>query len=255
MVRRVASAQVLFGAGVMAAPAFIAMVYVDRLGLAISDIALAGLLSYGSTAATIGIWGRVAGRFGPLSTIAAGTVLGTTALGIFALAPSFEAVIVATIVMGTSNAAVHAAWPLLIADHATDGEQAAVAAGLDSIMGLRGLFAPFVLMAPVNAGLMGETGGLLLCLGIAGAGALLYGRIIGLVRVPDTVAAWISRFEAGAALVAAPQRRPAMVPISLSSMSGWPVSLRSRLMRSTMAGWVLNKPRALWSSFLTGLTT
>ncbi len=69
MIRRIASAQLLFGAGVMAAPAFIAMVHVDRLGLAISDIALAGLLSYGSTAATIGIWGRIAGRLGSLATI------------------------------------------------------------------------------------------------------------------------------------------------------------------------------------------
>ena len=110
-------------------------------------------------------------------------------------------------------------------------------------------------MAPVNAGLMGETGGLVLCLGIAGAGALLYGRITGFVRLPHGTAERIAGFEAGAALLAAPQRRPAMLPISLSSMSGWPVSLRSRLMRSTMAGWVLNKPRALWSSFLTGLTT
>ncbi len=64
MVRRIAGAQLLFGAGVMAAPAFIAMVHVDRLGLDVSDIALAGLVSYGSTAATIAIWGRLAGRFG-----------------------------------------------------------------------------------------------------------------------------------------------------------------------------------------------
>jgi MFS family permease len=255
MVRRIAAAQLLFGAGVMAAPAFIAMVHVDRLGLAISDIALAGLLSYGSTAVTIGPWGRIAGRFGALSTISAGTVLGAAALAVFAFAPSFGAVMVATVVLGTSNAAVNAAWPLLIADHAPDGEQAAVAAGLNSIMGLRGLVVPFVLMAPVNAGLMGETGGLVLCLGIAGAGALLYGRITGLVRLPDGTSERIAGLEAGAALVAATQRRPAMLPISLSSMSGWPVSLRSRLMRSTMAGWVLNKPRALWSSFLTGLTT
>ena len=74
------------------------------------------------------------------------------------------------------------------------------------------------------------------------------------VRVPDGVQDRVRAFEAGAALLAAPQRRPAMAPIPLSSISGWPVSFRSRLMRSTMAGWVLNRPRALCSSFLTGLT-
>jgi len=254
MVRRIAGAQLLFGAGVMAAPAFVAMVHVDRLGLAVSDIALAGLLSYGSTAVTIGIWGRIAGRFGPLVTISAGTLLGAAALGVFAWAPTFQAVIIATVVLGTSNAAINAAWPLLIADHAPDGQQGAVAAGLNSIMGLRGLVVPFVLMTPVNAGLIGETGGLVLCLGIAATGALLYGRIAGFVRLPNGTLERIAAFEAGAALVAAPQRRPAMEAISLSSISGWPVSLRKRLMRSTMAGWVLNRPRALCSSFLTGFT-
>ena len=254
MVRRIAGAQLLFGAGVMAAPAFIAMVHVDRLGLSIGDIALAGLLSYGSTAATIGIWGRIAGRVGAMSTISAGTLLGAVALGVFAFAPSFAAVVMATVILGTSNAAVNASWPLLIADHSREGEQAAVAAGLNSIMGLRGLIVPFVLMAPVNAGLIDETGGLLLCLLVAGVGVLLYGRITGVVRLPDGMVERIRDFEAGAALVAAPQRRPAMAPISLSSISGWPVSLRSRLMRSTMAGWVLNRPLALCSSFFTGLT-
>ena len=189
-----------------------------------------------------------------MSTISAGTLLGAVALGVFAFAPSFAAVVMATVILGTSNAAVNASWPLLIADHSREGEQAAVAAGLNSIMGLRGLIVPFVLMAPVNAGLIDETGGLLLCLLVAGVGVLLYGRITGVVRLPDGMVERIRDFEAGAALVAAPQRRPAMAPISLSSISGWPVSLRSRLMRSTMAGWVLKRPLALCSSFLTGLT-
>ena len=147
---------------------------------------------------------------------------------------------------------VNAAWPLLIADHAED--QAAAAAGLNSIMGLRGLVTPFLVMAPVNAGLTDEGGGLLLCLAAAGAGALLYGRLSGLVRLPGGTVERIRAFEARAALVAKPQFRPAMLPSPLSSISGWPLSLRRRLMRSTMAGWVLNRPLALCSSFLTGLT-
>ena len=251
-VRRVAGAQLLFGAGVMAAPALIAMVHVDRLALGLDDIALAGLVSYGSTALTIGLWGRLGGRFGALPVISTGTLLGTVALGVFAFAPSFAVVVVATLLLGISNAAVNAAWPLLIADHAED--QAAAAAGLNSIMGLRGLVTPFLVMAPVNAGLTDEGGGLLLCLAAAGAGALLYGRLSGLVRLPGGTVERIRAFEARAALVAKPQFRPAMLPSPLSSISGWPLSLRRRLMRSTMAGWVLNRPRALCSSFLTGLT-
>jgi len=253
MIRRIATAQLLFGAGLTAAPAFIAMVHVDRLGLALSDIALAGLLGYGSTAVTIGLWGRLAGRVGPLRTISAGTVLGAVALAVFAFAPDFTTVIAATLLLGTSTAAVFASWPLLIADHAGAADQASVSAGLNSIMGLRGLITPFVMMAPLNAGLIDETGGLVLCLMATSAGALLYGRITGFVRLPDGTAERIREFERRAAVVA--QRKPAISSSPLSSISGWPLSARSRLMRSTMAGWVLNKPRALLSSFLTGLTT
>ncbi len=254
IVRRFALAQLLFGAGALLAPAFVAMIHVDRLGLSVGDIALAGLLSYGTTAVTIGLCGRLAGRVGPLVVVLVGATLGTTAFGVFAWAPTFQAVLVATVLLGISNAAVNASWPLLIADHAPEGGQAHVAAGLNAVMGLRGLVVPFVVMAPVSAGLIDETGGLLLCVGAGLAGMLVYGRMVGLVRLPDGTTERIRAFEAGAALVAAPQRRPAMVPISLSSISGWPVSLRKRLMRSTMAGWVLNKPLALCSSFLTGLT-
>ncbi len=232
MVRRIAGAQLLFGAGLMAAPALIAMVHIDRLGLGLEDIALAGLISYGTTAVTIGLWGRLAGRVGALGTISAGTVLGAAGLAVFAVAPNFPSVILATLLLGTSLGAVNASWPLLIADHAAEGQQAAVAAGMNSIMGLRGLITPFLVMAPVHVGLIDESGGLVVCLVAAGTGALLYARL-----------AW------------GLQRRPAISATPLSSISGWPVSLRSRLIRSTMAGWVLKTPRALLSSFLTGLTT
>ena len=114
----------------------------------------------------------------------------------FAAAPTFGAVIVATLLLGTSNAAVNAAWPLLIADHAPEGEQAAVAAGMNSIMGLRGLVMPFVLMAPVHAGVVDEGGGLVICLVSAGGGALLYARITG--RAPARRhRRRIAAFEAG----------------------------------------------------------
>lgn len=235
VVRRIAVAQLLFGAGALAAPALIAMVYIDRLALGMQDIALAGLVSYGTTAATIGPWSWLAGRLSALRTIAMGTVLGVLAMALFAAAGDYPSILVATLLLGTSNAAVNASWPLLIADHAAEGEQAAVAAGMNSIMGLRGLVTPFLVMAPVGAGIIDETGGLVLCFATSLAGALLYARLAGLASLL--------------------QRRPASSAMPLSSISGWPVSCRNRLMRSTMAGWVLKRPRALLSSFLTGLTT
>lgn len=254
IVRRFAMAQLLFGGGALLAPAFVAMIHVDRLGLSVGDIALAGLLSYGTTAVTIGLCGRLAGGWGPLITVLLGATLGTTAFAVFAWAPTFEIVLVATVLLGLSNAAVNASWPLLIADHASEGEQALVAAGLNAVMGLRGLVVPFVVMVPVSAGVIDEAGGLLICVAAGIGGMLVYGRMVGLVRLPDGTVERIRAFEGRAALVGAPQRRPAMAAMPLSSISGWPVSLRSRLMRSTIAGWVLNRPLALCSSFLTGLT-
>jgi predicted MFS family arabinose efflux permease len=245
MLRKVAMAQLLFGGGMVAAPALIAMVHVDRLGLGFDDIALAGLLSYGSTAATIGLWGRLASRSGAFVSIAAGTTLGAVSLVAFALAPDFAAVVVATLLLGVANAAVNASWPLLLAEHASLDDQEAVAAGMNAVMGLRGFVTPFLVMAPVQAGLIDETGGLLLCMVASASGAILYARLAG-YRVP-------ARLKGAASAIA--QWRPASSLIPASSTSGWPVIRRSRLMRSAIAGWVLKRPRALLSSFLTGLTT
>jgi predicted MFS family arabinose efflux permease len=182
--RRIAAAQLLFGGGLVAAPALIAMVHIDRLGLGIEDIALAGLIGYASTTATIGLWGRLAGRAGALVTISAGTLIGAVAIAVFAFAPDFPTVILATLLLGTTMAAINAAWPLLIADFAVAEDQASVAAGMNSIMGLRGLITPFVVMAPVGAGLVDETGGLLICLAASTAGAVMYARLSGLSSAP-----------------------------------------------------------------------
>ncbi len=47
--------------------------------------------------------------------------------------------LVASALLGAADAAIDVSWPLLIADHAARDEQAAAAAGLGAIMGLRGL--------------------------------------------------------------------------------------------------------------------
>jgi MFS family permease len=290
MLRRITFAQLVFGGGMVAAPALIAMVQVDRLGLAIEAIAMAGLMGSLATTLTFGFWGRLAGRTGALSTMTLGTLLGTLAMAGFALAPDLASILVASAVLGSAGAAIDVSWPLLIADHAGRHEQSAAAAGLGAIMGIRGLVTPFVVVAPIHAGIVDETGGLLVCTLAAGAGALMYVRLSGIgrrasravggrafrdvvrrasravggraagalggaARLPWMVGRmgrlWSDRDLEGAAA----QSSPASALMPSSSSSGWPVSRRSRLMRSTMAGWVLKRPLALLSSFLMGLTT
>jgi MFS family permease len=205
MLRRITAAQLLFGGGFVVAPALIAMVHVDRLGLGVEEIALAGLVSYGSTAVTFSLWGRLAGRVGALMTISGGALVGVTAMALFALAPSLPVVLVATMLLGASGAAVDTAWPLLIADHAPAERQGEVAAGLNAIMGVRGLLAPFVVMAPIFAGLTDVTGGLLISVASMAAGAVIYARISGLWRIVSARAAVV--------LGQRVQRRPAISEI------------------------------------------
>ncbi len=243
--RSVTLAQLLFGAGFVVAPALIAMVHVDRLGLGVQQIALAGLVAYGTTAATFSLWGRLASRVGGLTTIALGTIFGVEAMALFAFAPDFATVLLATMLLGAAGASVDTAWPLLIADYAPADQQSEVSAGLNSMMGLRGLITPFLILAPVYTGLTDVTGALLIAVACMASGALLYARLAGLATVPQAA---MGRLAAWA------QRRPASSLTPASSISGWPVRRLRRLMRSTIAGWVLKRPRALLSSFLTGLT-
>jgi MFS family permease len=256
MLRRMVAAQLLFGAGFLAAPALIAMVHVDRLGLGLDQIALAGLVGYGTTALTFSLWGRLASRNGGAFTISVGTAAGVLALVLFAFAPNMAVLIAATALLGTAGASVDVSWPLLIAEYASLERQSAVSAGMNSIMAVRGLVTPFIIMTPLSTGLTNEVGGLLLCAALGLAGMLVYSRMSGLwdvgVAALVQLSAWLGTLvaQAGGRL----QRRPAMLAMPVSSISGWPLRRRSRLMRSTMAGWVLNRPRALWSSFFTGLT-
>jgi MFS family permease len=256
MLRRITFAQLVFGGGMVAAPALIAMVQVDRLGLAIEAIALAGLMGTLTTTLTFGVWGRLASRTGALITMTIGTMLGTLAMAGFAIAPDLASILVASAILGSAGAAIDVSWPLLIADHAGRHEQSAAAAGLGAIMGIRGLVVPFIIVAPIHAGVLDETGGLLVCTLAAGAGALMYVRLSG---IGGRAARWLRRatmpLRARPRAGAVAQSSPTSVLMPASSSSGCPDSLRSRLMRSTMAGWVLKRPLALLSSFLMGLTT
>ena len=103
----------------------IAMIQVDRLGLSIGDIAVAGFTAAAVTVVTFSAWGRLASRTNGLVTMTSGTILGTLAMATFALAPDFTVLLVASALVGAANAAIDVSWPLLIADHAARDEQAA----------------------------------------------------------------------------------------------------------------------------------
>ncbi len=168
----------------MAAPALVAIVQIDRLGLGLDDIAMIGLASYLATTMAYGLWGRLATRIGGLRTVAIASWLGVLSLLLFAFAPDFAVVVLAASVLGATLAAVDVSWPLIIAEHAPSEEQSSAAAGLMAIMGGRGLLAPFVVMLPVGLGLIDVTAGLLLCAAATGTGALLYAWVAGLLKVP-----------------------------------------------------------------------
>lgn len=180
VLRRVTMAQFLYGAGMISAGPLIAMVYIDRLGLGMSEIALAGLIVYATTAVAYGPAGRIANKLGGLGVTAMGGALGGVAILAFALATDLAGIIVASAMLGVASAAVSVAWPLIIAEHATLDQQASVSAGIATIMGARGLIAPFLLMLPVSAGLIGVTGGLVVCAALSVAGAFLYAQAAGL---------------------------------------------------------------------------
>jgi predicted MFS family arabinose efflux permease len=188
MLRRITGAQLVFGSGMVALPALIAMVQVDRLGLSFGDIAVAGFTGSAATVLTFGAWGRLASRASALVTMTSGVILGTLAMAAFAVAPDFAMLLLASALLGAANAAIDVSWPLLIADHAARDEQAAAAAGLGAIMGLRGLVMPFIIVAPIQAGLLDVTGALFACVAAGVAGVILYLRLSGLYRPPVRLA-------------------------------------------------------------------
>ena len=113
-------------------------------------------------------------------------------------------------------------------------------AGLGAIMGMRGLIIPFVFMVPLHAGLIDETGGLLLCTTVASVGALMYVRLSGVgariaqrlgvggllgigglrSRVPSAREQAPAMPDPGSALDLEAQSSPASALIPASSSSG-----------------------------------
>ena len=172
--RRVAWAQVFYGGGLIAAGPLFALIQVDRLSLSLAEIGTIGVVTALAAPTSCLAWGHLADRFGGLSIIQVGTVLGALSLVFYAVAPSIVFLWMAAALVGLANSAMEMGWPNMLADHTSLADRAKVAAGLNALTGARGLVAPFVGSLLVQAGILSVTAAILLC-GVATAvGALLY---------------------------------------------------------------------------------
>ena len=184
VLRRLTLAQLVFGAGLVASPPLIAIVYIDRLGLQLDEVALAGLVLFGTRAVAVAIWGRVTLTIGGLRTAAIGSFVAVVSLILFALAPNLAVILIASALLGAGGGAIDVSWPVAIADHAKPEAQAQAAAGLMAIMGARGLIVPFLMMVPIGLGWLDVAGGLILCSIVTLAGAVLYMWAADLLETP-----------------------------------------------------------------------
>jgi sugar phosphate permease len=177
-IRRLTLAQLVFGGALIAAAPLITLVQVDRAALSMAEIGLAGAAGALSATLSFGVCGVAADRSGARRVVSVAVSLGVLALLLFGSAGSLSAVLVATVLMSVSVSAVEMVIPVHIADHAAAHEQAAAAAGMNAIWGLRGLIVPFVAVWPIHSGLMDVTGMLLVCAVVLAAGALLFVRAV-----------------------------------------------------------------------------
>ena len=172
--RRVAWAQVFYGGGLIAAGPLYALVMVDRLSLSMGEIGTIGVVAAVAATGSCLIWGHLADRFGGISIIQIGTVLGALSIVCYAVAPSILFIWVAAALVGLGNSAMEMGWPNMLAAHTSMADRAKVAAGLNALTGARGLIAPFLGTLLVQAGILSVTAALFLCAVATGVGALLY---------------------------------------------------------------------------------
>ena len=172
--RRVAWAQVFYGGGLIAAGPLFALIQVDRLSLSLAEIGTIGVVAAIAATTSCLAWGHLADRFGGLSIIQVGTVLGALSLVFYALAPSIVFLWIAAALVGLANSAMEMGWPNMLADHTSLADRAKVAAGLNALTGARGLIAPFLGSLLVQAGILSVTAAILLCAVATAVGALLY---------------------------------------------------------------------------------
>jgi MFS family permease len=188
---RVALAQAFYGGGLIAAAPLYALVYVDRLGLTLTDVGVIGILA--ALAATVAslIWGALADRRGAMTGMRIGSVLGVISLVAYAFAPAVGVLWIAAVLIGVANASIDIGLPSVMSEQVPLEDRAAVLAGWNALTGLRGIAAPFIAGGLVGAGFIDLRGGLVLCAVAAGIGAWLYLNTAAEVGVPAPEMRWI----------------------------------------------------------------
>ena len=174
---RVARAHAFYGAGLIAAVPLFALVHVDRLGLTLADVGVIGLIGAAFTTLTFPIWGVATDRFGPLSVLRSGAVLGLVAIVCYAIAPVVAVLWVAAAALGAATAATDTAVVNLISDETPLDDRASAIAGWNGITGVWGVSAPLAMGRLVQAGWVGVQGALLMCAALAAVGVVLYARV------------------------------------------------------------------------------
>ena len=171
---RVALAQGFYGGGLIAAGPLFALVNVDRLDLSLSDVGIIGVLSAVATTLSFFGWGVVADRLGPLKPMQVGSAIGLAGLLAYAVAPSVGLVWLASIAFGVSGASIEVGIAAVISAETPLAQRATAMSGWNAVTGARGLVAPFIASALVQAGILSVTATLGLCAGVTALGVALF---------------------------------------------------------------------------------
>ncbi len=173
---RVALAQGFYGGGLVGALPLYTLVYVDRLDLSLADIGVIGLLTAASTTACFLLWGTVADRSGGVVAMRIGSGLGLVSVLAVALAPNVGLIWLAAVAAGAASASIDVGLATVVSDETPLADRAAAMAGLNALTGIRGIAAALLMGTLVEVGVVGVTGGLLLCAAVTAVGVVLYAR-------------------------------------------------------------------------------
>jgi len=171
---RLVGAQLVFGLGTIAATPLYALVFVDRLHLPLADVGTVAVVGGISTTAAYLAMGAVIDRYGHALALQAGALTGAASVACFALAGGIPVLWAGAILGGVSAAGIDIGIQGAMSHHTPLADRAAAMAGWNAATGPRGIIAPLLASAAVQAGLLDVTGALLLCVVPAFLGFLLY---------------------------------------------------------------------------------
>jgi len=171
---RLVLAQLVFGLGTIAASPLYALVFVDRLHLSLADVGTVAVV--GGIAMTVAYvaMGAVIDRYGHGLALRVGALAGAASVACFALAGGIPVLWAGAVLGGLSSAGIDIGIQGALSHHTPLADRAVAMAGWNAATGPRGIVAPLLASAAVQAGLLDVTGALLLCVVPAFLGFLLY---------------------------------------------------------------------------------